>query len=53
MPVGALGLGVSFDDFDNGAWELLFRACVLPAGLWGPLVLALSAHYYVRRCRRA
>ncbi|MFD9070099.1 hypothetical protein [Streptomyces lasiicapitis] len=48
--LGALGF-VPLDGFDNGAWELLFRACVLPVGLWGPLVLALTVHYYVRRRR--
>ncbi|MER5302947.1 hypothetical protein ABT039_26290 [Streptomyces lasiicapitis] len=49
--LGALGVGFSFDDMDNGALELLFRVCVLPVGLWGPLVLALAAHYCVRRRR--
>ncbi|MFD0418952.1 hypothetical protein [Streptomyces sp. NPDC127108] len=47
--LGALGLGFSFGEFDNGFWEFLFRACVLPVGLWGPLVLALTVHYFVRR----
>ncbi|MFE6397552.1 hypothetical protein [Streptomyces alboflavus] len=47
--LGALGLGVSFEEFDSGFWEFLFRACVLPVGLWGPLVLALTVHYFVRR----
>lgn len=46
--LGAVGV-LSFDGFDNGAWELLFRACVLPVGLWGPLVLALAFHYWRRR----
>ncbi|WP_372346430.1 hypothetical protein [Streptomyces sp. KL116D] len=31
------------------AWELLFDVCVLPATLWGPLVLALCVQYAVRR----
>ncbi|WP_051854429.1 hypothetical protein [Streptomyces sp. NRRL B-1347] len=48
--LGALGVpGFAFTGFDNGAWELLFRICVLPVGLWGPLVLALTVHYAVRR----
>ncbi|WP_327352434.1 hypothetical protein [Streptomyces sp. NBC_01304] len=32
-----------------GAWQLLFNVCVLPATLWGPLVLALTVQYYLRR----
>ncbi|MEV0445016.1 hypothetical protein AB0I84_09610 [Streptomyces spectabilis] len=47
--LGALGIGFSFGEFDSGFWEFLFRACVLPVGLWGPLVLALTVHYFVRR----
>ncbi|MEW2526512.1 hypothetical protein [Streptomyces sp. NPDC047071] len=47
--LGALGIGFGFDPGDNAAWDLLFRICVLPVGLWGPLVLALTAHYALRR----
>ncbi|WP_225987358.1 hypothetical protein [Streptomyces spectabilis] len=47
--LGALGIGFAFDPADNAAWDLLFRICVLPVGLWGPLVLALTVHYSVRR----
>ncbi|MFD9904151.1 hypothetical protein [Streptomyces sp. NPDC059063] len=48
--LGALGVpAFAFDEFDTGAWEALFRVCVLPVGLWGPLVLALTVHYYRRR----
>ncbi|MFI7007554.1 hypothetical protein [Streptomyces sp. NPDC050145] len=36
---------------DSPAWELLFDVCVLPATLWGPLVLALTVQYAVRRRR--
>lgn len=47
--LGALGIGFSFGEYDSAFWEFLFRACVLPVGLWGPLVLALTVHYFVRR----
>ncbi|MFE1953695.1 hypothetical protein ACFW9D_24880 [Streptomyces sp. NPDC059524] len=36
---------------DSAAWELLFDVCVLPATLWGPLVLALTVQYVLRRRR--
>ncbi|WP_225882115.1 hypothetical protein [Streptomyces aureocirculatus] len=51
--LAALDIGLHFGDFDNGAWEVAGRACLLPAGLWGPMVLALSVHYFVRRRRTA
>ncbi|MFF4603630.1 hypothetical protein ACFY12_12935 [Streptomyces sp. NPDC001339] len=39
--------------YSNGWWELLARLSISPAMLWGPMVLALTYAYYVRRCRPA
>ncbi len=43
---GFHGLG-----FSNGWWEALANVCIAPGILWGPLVLALTYAYYVRRRR--
>ncbi|GAA2630005.1 hypothetical protein SMC26_15760 [Actinomadura fulvescens] len=40
-------------DYQNGWWEALAKICISPIGLWGPLTLALTYAYYVRRCRPA
>ncbi|GAA1533062.1 hypothetical protein GCM10009678_14290 [Actinomadura kijaniata] len=40
-------------DYQNGWWEALAKVCISPIGLWGPLTLALTYAYYVRRCRPA
>ncbi|THA28175.1 hypothetical protein [Streptomyces sp. A1547] len=37
--------------FSNIWWEILAKVCIAPGMLWGPLVLALTYAYYVRRCR--
>lgn len=34
----------------SGGWVLLMTACYAPLLLWGPLVLAVTWHYYRRRC---
>ncbi|MYS82034.1 hypothetical protein GTZ85_17920 [Streptomyces sp. SID5474] len=39
--------------YSNGWWELLAKVCIIPATLWGPMLLALTYAYYVRRCRPA
>ncbi|MFI1970219.1 hypothetical protein [Streptomyces cinnamoneus] len=47
-------LGLIEDDsvgYVNGGWETLARVCIAPGTLWGPMVLALTYGYYVRRCR--
>ncbi|KWT58543.1 hypothetical protein ADL21_28410 [Streptomyces albus subsp. albus] len=43
---GFEGLG-----FSSIWWEVLAKVCITPGMLWGPLVLALTCAYYVRRCR--
>ncbi|MFD8983077.1 hypothetical protein [Streptomyces sp. NPDC059564] len=43
---GFHGLGYS-----SGWWEALAMVCVAPGMLWGPMLLALTHGYYVRRCR--
>jgi hypothetical protein len=37
--------------YSNGWWEALAKVCIAPGMLWGPMVLALTYAYYVRRCR--
>ncbi|MEW2352359.1 hypothetical protein [Spirillospora sp. NPDC029432] len=39
--------------YENGWWEALAKICITPIALWGPLTLALTYAYYVRRCRPA
>ncbi|MFD0855924.1 hypothetical protein ACFQ07_27040 [Actinomadura adrarensis] len=39
--------------YENLWWEALAKACISPIGLWGPLMLALTYAYYVRRWRVA
>lgn len=39
--------------YENRWWEALAKVCISPIGLWGPLMLALTYAYYVRRCRPA
>ncbi|MDG4859572.1 hypothetical protein P8605_15670 [Streptomyces sp. T-3] len=41
--------GFESPEATHAAWQLLFDVCVLPATLWGPLVLALSVQYHLRR----
>lgn len=40
-----------FDEvgFSNGWWEALYRVCVSPAMLWGPITIALAWAYHRRR----
>ncbi|WP_433443555.1 hypothetical protein [Nonomuraea sp. CA-141351] len=45
--IGALD-GIAYE---NIWWEILAKVCVSPLGLWGPILLALTYAYYVRRCR--
>ncbi|MER5325771.1 hypothetical protein [Streptosporangium roseum] len=35
--------------YSNGWWEVLAKVCVAPGVLWGPMLLALTCAYYVRR----
>ncbi|MGW2372290.1 MULTISPECIES: hypothetical protein [Kitasatospora] len=35
--------------FGNIWWEALYRVCVSPAMLWGPITIALGIAYYRRR----
>ncbi|MFJ9844686.1 hypothetical protein ACIRYZ_30415 [Kitasatospora sp. NPDC101155] len=35
--------------FSNGWWEALYRVCIGPAMLWGPITIALGIAYYRRR----
>ncbi|MFI7440717.1 hypothetical protein [Nonomuraea indica] len=37
--------------YENVWWEVLATVCVSPLNLWGPMVLALTWAYYMRRCR--
>lgn len=39
--------------YSNGWWELLAKVCIGLGALWGPMVLALTYAYFVRRCRHA
>ncbi|MFE2309758.1 hypothetical protein [Streptomyces sp. NPDC059411] len=39
--------------YSDVRWELLAKVCIGLGGLWGPMVLALTYAYYVRRCRPA
>ncbi|MFB4318071.1 hypothetical protein [Actinomadura sp. 21ATH] len=35
--------------YENVWWETLAEACVAPLALWGPITLALTCAYYLRR----
>ncbi|MGC5290438.1 hypothetical protein [Micromonospora sp. DT231] len=35
--------------YENGWWQALAMVCISPIGLWGPIVLALTYAYHVRR----
>ncbi|GAA2268348.1 hypothetical protein GCM10010149_06360 [Nonomuraea roseoviolacea subsp. roseoviolacea] len=37
--------------YENVWWKILANVCITPLNLWGPIVLALTCAYYVRRCR--
>lgn len=37
--------------YENVWWEIPAKVCISPLNLWGPMVLALTCAYYVRRCR--
>ncbi|MCT2592883.1 hypothetical protein LHJ74_23710 [Streptomyces sp. N2-109] len=50
--VSWFGVGSSAG-YDNGWWDALATACITPGTLFGPLVLALTYAYWVRRCRPA
>ena len=39
--------------YESSGWRALATVCITPMGLWGPIVLALTGAYYVRRCRPA
>ncbi|MGW6982239.1 hypothetical protein ACWGE1_22845 [Streptomyces sp. NPDC054932] len=45
--------GVHALGYSSGWWEALATVCIAPSMLWGPMVLALTYGYYVRRCRPA
>ncbi|MYS80361.1 hypothetical protein, partial [Embleya scabrispora] len=45
---GVLGGG---EGFANVWWCTLARVCIAPGMLWGPMTLALTYAYYMRRCR--
>ncbi|MFF2148614.1 hypothetical protein [Kitasatospora sp. NPDC058190] len=52
QPLAWIGV---FDEvgFSNGWWEALYRVCVGPAMLWGPITIVLGIAYYRRRTRTA
>jgi hypothetical protein len=37
--------------YRNVWWETLAKLCIGPVALWGPMTLALTCAYHVRRCR--
>ncbi|MEU4213384.1 hypothetical protein AB0F13_25955 [Streptomyces sp. NPDC026206] len=50
--LGWLGLISPGIGFESAGWEVLAKVCVAPGMLWGPMLLALTYAYYVRRCRK-
>ncbi|WP_018347459.1 hypothetical protein [Longispora albida] len=46
------GFAEGLAGFENIWWQVLAQVCITPGILWGPLVLALTVAYVIRRRRQ-